>query len=184
LGKKVAWRRCFWAIAMIASRINSRLSAAERHGAWLMAISNWPPPDSQCIWQMYPKTSNQLSVQSWKSDDHFECTERIQGKGLYKYSDRLQRGVNSSYTCSMPISKASNTLLISDMMDAEASKPADEQYGVVSTPSHLFGLPSTEESVYDTCRMNLRGEITKMVCIQSTVEHPCFPLLSDLRYDI
>jgi hypothetical protein len=120
---------------MIASRINSRLSAAERHGTWLMAISNWPPPDSQCI-------------------------------------------------CSIPISKASNTLLISDMMDAEASKPADEQYGVVSTPSHLFGLPSTEESVYDTCRMNLTGEKTKMVCIQSTIEHPCFPLLSDLRYDI
>ncbi len=103
---------------------------------------------------------------------------------MYKYSDRLQRGVNSSYTCSIPISKASNTLLISDMMDAEASKPADEQYGVVSTPSHLFGLPSTEESVYDTCRMNLTGEKTKMVCIQSTIEHPCFPLLSDLRYDI
>jgi hypothetical protein len=84
----------------------------------------------------------------------------------------------------MPISKASNALLISDRMDAEASKPADEQYGVVSTPSHLFGLPSTEESVYDTCRMNLTDEKTKTIYIQSTREHACFPLLSDLRCDI
>ncbi len=60
LGKNVACRRCLFAIATTASRMKSRLSAAVRHGTWLMAISNWPPPDSECICQMYPKKVSTL----------------------------------------------------------------------------------------------------------------------------
>lgn len=43
--------------------------------------------------------------------------------------------------------KANNALLTSDKMGEEALKPADEQYGVVSTPSHFFGLQPNQESV-------------------------------------
>ncbi len=69
LGKNVACRRCLFAIATTASRMKSRLSAAVRHGTWLMAISNWPPPDSACICQMYPKkVSTQLPLQCSKPD--------------------------------------------------------------------------------------------------------------------
>jgi hypothetical protein len=45
-----------------------------------------------------------------------------------------------SSTCSTFTSRDAKVLWISDRTGEAASNPADEQYGVTSIPSHLFGL--------------------------------------------
>lgn len=61
-GKKVAWREYLLATAVTASRSRRRLSAARRHGLWLTTISNWPPPDSQCICDIFPAQINHVPL--------------------------------------------------------------------------------------------------------------------------